>query len=121
MNQPNAVRLSGGYAAYLDSAGSAVIRISPQGEKWEIETIHVRCTTRVSEAECRIYLGAIKDDSIIDATYSGSSGDTTNSRIYLEDGQPIFIQWTGGDVGSIVSAVVNGWRSNPIGGFRAIH
>lgn len=101
--------------------GYGVIRLSPRGEKWEISRVHVECSTRVSESECRWYLGQIRPDAIIDGTYSGSSGDTSDTTAYLEDGQAMFLEWRGGDNGATATVTVSGWKSAPEGGFRAIH
>lgn len=105
----------------LDANGDGTLRFAPTGEKWEVDRVHVRCSSRVSEAQCRIYLAQQRPDTVIDGTYSGSSGDTTDTRIYLEDGQPMFIEWTGGDPGATATATVSGWKSTPAGGFRAVH
>lgn len=108
-------------ATVVGVAGYGAIRFSPSGEKWEITRTHVRCSTSVSEAECRIYFGQIRPDTVLDGTYSGSSGDTTDTPIYLEDGQAIFIVWSGGDDGATAFVTLSGWKSTPDGGFRAVH
>lgn len=101
--------------------GYGLIRFSPAGEKWEVNRIHVECTTRVNEAQARIYYGFVNPASVVDGTYSGSTGDTTDTPIYLEDGQAMFIEWQGGDNGATATVSVSGWKSAPDGGFRAVH
>lgn len=101
--------------------GYGLIRFSPNGEKWQITRVHVECSSRVSEAQARLYLGQVRTDTVIDGTYSGSSGDTTTDSIYLEDGQTLFVEWTGGVNGAVAVVTASGWKSSPQGGFRAVH
>lgn len=112
------VRLDIGTNLVLDGTGYGTIRLAPSGERWEIDRMHVRCSSRTNEARCIIYRGHIRRDLVVDATYSGSSGDTTDTRIYLEDGEAIHVEWTGGDSGATATVSLSGLRTAPTGGFR---
>lgn len=101
--------------------GYGVVRLSPAGEKWEIRRTRVFTSTRNDEAECKMYVNQIAPQHEVEGTWSGSSGDTSDTPIYLEDGQALFIVWSGGDNGATATVTVSGWRSVPDGGFRAIH
>lgn len=116
-----AVRLDVRQSTVLDGVGYGYVRLAATGEKWEITRTFVACSTRTSEASCRIYANAISLANAIDGTHSGSSGDTSDTRYYLEDGQAIFVEWTGGDPGATATVTLSGWKSVPDGGFRAVH
>lgn len=117
----NAVPFDVDGSVILDANGRGSIRLAPQGEKWQVTRTRVDCSTRVNESEARWYLRQIAPRNIIDGTSSGSTGDTSDTVAYLEDGQAMFIEWTGGDAGATAVVTVSGWRSPPEGGFRAIH
>ena len=116
-----AVRLTTNARVTLDANGYGTVRLAPTGEKWEVTHVHVECSSRISESECRWYLGQISPSTIIDGTYSGSTGDTSDTIAYLEDGQAMHFEWKGGDAGAIATVSVSGWKSPPDGGFRAVH
>lgn len=106
----------------LSGAGYGFIRFAPVGCSWQIRRIAVLCSTRVLEARCRTYVGQIGELYVVDGTYSGSSGDTTDTVIDLMDGTPLFVEWSGGDANTIATATISGMQSDPQGGFRsAIH
>lgn len=116
-----AVRLKTSGNVVLDGTGYGYIRLSPTGEKWQVTRTHVECSDRTNEAECRLYDGYVATTTIIDGTYAGSSGDTSDVTYYLEDGEAVFIVWTGGTAGATASVTLSGWKSLPEGGFRAVH
>lgn len=107
-------------SAIVDATNTATIRVAPAAEDWQIDYTNVLCSTRVLEARCRIYTPQIGDLYAVDGTYSGSSGDTSDTQHILYDGTPMFIQWTGADIGSTVTVTLNGWKTVGDGGFRAI-
>lgn len=101
--------------------GTGIVRLAPAGEQWEIRTTNVLCSTRVNESLCRVYRDQIGDIYVIDGTYSGSSGDTSDTVIQLTDGQPLYYVWTGGDIGATATVRVTGYRSQIGRGFRAVY
>lgn len=108
------------FQATVNGLGIATISVAPHGENWRITSTTVKVSTRVLEAVATTYRGlSVGDAYLIEGTYSGSSGDTSDTDIFLTDGQPITVQWTGADVGAIATLTVSGWRSTPSGGFRA--
>jgi hypothetical protein len=116
-----AYRFSQQSQVVLDANGYGLIRLAPTGQKWEVTSTNVLCSSRVLESRCRIYLDQVGDAYAIDGTYSGSSGDTSDTVHYLTDGQPMFIEWSGGDVGATASVRIIGWASVMGMGFRAVH
>jgi len=105
--------------AVVDGTGTATVRFAPTGENWEVNRLTVKVSTRVLEAKAAYYLTAIGDSYLQEETYSGSSGDTTDTSLFLVDGDALYVQWTGADIGAIATATLRGWRSVPVGGFRA--
>ncbi len=117
----DAARFTKSDSVTLDANGTGVVRMAPAGQKWQITLTNVLCSTRVAEARCRVFIGQVSDINCIDGTYSGSSGDTSDSVFYLEDGEAMFVQWEGGDVGATATVKITGWTSVPERGFRAVH
>jgi len=111
----------------LDSNGNGQIRMAPLDKKWQIDSSNVLCsllpgqTMPVKEALCRVYVGQVAALNQVDGTYSGSSGDTSDTVMYLTQGQAVFFVWTGGDVGVTATVQIGFWQSVPAGGFRAVH
>lgn len=121
MDAGNAVTLDTHGSVTLDGTGYGYVRLAPSGEKWEVRRVRVECSTTTNEAQCKTYRNQIASRYVIDGTYSGSTGDTSDTPIYLEDGQAMIVEWTGGDAGATATVTISGWRSVPAGGFRAVH
>jgi hypothetical protein len=107
----------------LNASGTGTLRFAPSGREWSIETISVKATTSVLEASCSVYIGAVSAVNLHSSTVTGSSGDTNQMEIpiILRDGNPIFVVWTGGDVGATATAVLTGSETGPGGGFRVVY
>lgn len=110
--------LSVSAVATVGADGIATIRLAPTGEDWEVSRLNVKASTHVLEAVASYYLTNIGDEYLQEASFSGSSGDTTDVTMYLTDGTPLYVQWVGADVGAIATVTIRGWRSDPAGGFR---
>lgn len=95
-------------SATVDGSGSASIRIAPSAKNWVIEYLTVRCSSKVLESLVSLYENQIGADYLIDTSFSGSSGDTTDTRIVVPDGYCIWIVWTGADIGGTVTATFTG-------------
>ncbi len=104
----------------VDGSGRAVVQFRPAGENWTVNRLTVKVSTRVQEAKAAYYLTNIGDVFLQEETYSGSSGDTTDITLYLTDGDPLYVQWTGADVGAIATATIRGTKTTPANGFRAV-
>lgn len=104
----------------LDGSGYGTIRVGPTGEQWYITRTMVRASTHVREAVCTIYQTNIGANFQRDITYTGSSGDTSDTQHHITDGDALWIEWSNGDAGATATVTFSGTRSNPQGGFRAI-
>lgn len=104
----------------LDMNGYGAIRIGPVGEGWFITRVMVSATSHVNEATCTSYQTNIGEYFQRDITYTGSTGDTSDTTYTLTDGDALWFVWTGGDAGATATVSISGTRTNPRGGFRAI-
>lgn len=104
----------------LNGAGYGAIRVGPSGEQWWIDRTLVRCTTHVLEATCTIYQTNIGENFQRDVSYTGSTGDTSDTGFHLTDGDALWVEWMNGDIGTVATVTFSGTRSNPYGGFRAV-
>lgn len=104
----------------LNGSGYGAIRIGPTGEQWFITRTMVRATTHVLEAICTIYQTNIGATFQRDITYTGSTGDTSDTEFHVTDGDALWVEWSGGDAGAVATVTISGTRSNPTGGFRAV-
>lgn len=118
--------LSAQSSVVLNASGYGVIRFAPQGELWEVQRMTLQCSDYagppVNEAIGRIYVDAVSPPNVIATAYAASSGTTAGGEppIRLTDGQPLFVEWTGGTPNVTATVTFSGIRSNPQGGFRAI-
>lgn len=104
----------------LDGTGMGALRFAPSNAQWDITNVSVKCSTNVLEATATVYKGQIGDLYRVSATYAGSTGDYDNmdAPLHLNDGECIYIVWTGGDVGCTATATVSGTQTVNNGGFR---
>lgn len=97
-------------------AGNGTASIGPNlpGVSWQPETIAVSVSTNNSEAQCNIYLGiAPQAASLLGATSTGSTGDSTDCSATVWPGQSLIAVWTGGDPGAIATMSVFGTKQVP--------
>jgi hypothetical protein len=105
----------------LDASGTGSVRFQATDKKLEINNLSVIVSTAVNEAIATVYKGQIGSLYRLSGSFAGSTGDSNNDTIYLNQGESINVVWTGGDVGATATATISGWASVPDGGFRAIH
>ena len=106
----------------LDANGYGYVRFQPTGENWEVDYVSVSVNSTFKDATCRIYQGQLAAIYKVDETFSGSTGDTSDTVYHLADGEALFIEWSDGDDGGppVATAVIRGWRTLPNRGFRAV-
>lgn len=103
----------------LDSSGIGSVTLQAKGQKLQIISTRVKCSSAVKEAVARIYRGTQGYE--VEGSLAGSTGDTSDTVFYLNDGDVLTVVWTGGDVGATATAIFSGWASVPGSGFRAVH
>lgn len=118
-------RFSAQDSVILDANGYGVITLTPHGTQWEIDSMRVFVTPlsgnpQTFEATVNVYQGFLSLGNAVDGTSSGSTGDTSDTVHYLDDGQSLIVEWTGGDPGAQATVVVRGWRYLPGTGFRSV-
>src|SRR6185369_16786238 len=106
----------------LNGSGYGVIRVAPAGESWQVVFMTIQCDTNVNEASFRVYSPILGDPYIKDTSGMGSSGDTSDTVYFLNDGQALFLEWSGGDAGTTARANLTYFKTVPENrGFRAFH
>ena len=105
----------------LDASGNGVVSFQATGVKLQINYTRVSVSTNTKEAIATIYKQQIGAAYQVEGSMAGSTGDTSDTVFYLNDGERIYVVWTGGDVGATATAVITGWSSVPDRGFRAVH
>lgn len=105
----------------LGAGGTGYVRFQATDKKLEITNLSVSVSTAVNEAIATVYKGQIGSLYRLSGSYAGSTGDSNNDTIYLNQGEAIYVVWDNGDVGATATATISGWSSVPDGGFRAVH
>jgi hypothetical protein len=105
----------------LDASGNGTVRFAPAGEQWSVTGVSVSASSNTKEATATMYKDYIGQQYRIAGTYAGSTGDTNDlsTPIPFVDGQPLYVQWIGGDVGATATAIVYGYKTVVNRGFRA--
>lgn len=105
-------------ATLVNGVVTATAMLSPHGESWNIDKVFVRASSATLEAVATTYRGTVADSNFIENTVAGSTGDTTDTPLFLRDGEQFWVVWTGGDLGASYVVTISGWRTTPQGGFR---
>lgn len=92
----------------LDGSGNGTATFQPNGSNARITNLFVKVATAVNQAVCTIYRGQIGDMYAINTTQSGSTGAAATGIIDVQDGETLYIVWTGGDPGAIATATLIG-------------
>jgi len=100
----------------LDINGNGTASIGPLSarERWHPGMVHVKANDNpTNEAQCKVYIGDSPLDRYFrDGTFSGSSGDSTDSlqSDTVECGQKIWAVWSGGDAGVYATLNITGTK-----------
>lgn len=92
----------------LDGSGNGQVTFQPNGSNARITNLFVKVSTVVNQAQCKIYLGTVSDSNIVNVTNSGSTGAAASGQIDINDGQTLFVVWSGGDAGATATATFTG-------------
>src|SRR5215203_5968273 len=99
----DASRFTSSGTGTVDANGRATITLGPHAEKWEVDFIRVYVQApagvQTSEGRCIVYHNLEANGYNVDGTEAGSTGDTSDTRHYLEDGNVLVFVWSGADVG----------------------
>jgi hypothetical protein len=104
----------------LNAAGYGFVRFQAVGQNVQVTNMSSRCSTTVLEATGTVYKGQIGVPYRLSGTFTASSGDNNTDTIQLNDGEALFFEFTGGDVGAIGTVTISGTASVGSGGFRAM-
>jgi hypothetical protein len=101
-------------SGFLNGAGNLTLKIGPLSarEVWHPDTVHVSANQGATkEATCTIFQGDANNKRFVDATNSGSFGDSTGKMAKtIKVGTLIWAQWSGGDAGQQATLTVTGTK-----------
>lgn len=98
----------------LNGSGNGTLTFQPNGKNARITNLFGRvapvspATTPTNQAVVNVYLGQVADSNRVFNNNSGSTGFSANGQIDVQDGQTLYVVWTGGDAGAIASATFSG-------------
>lgn len=105
-------RIQNALQVTLDASGAGNVRIQSdarQGMRLVINRITVSASSAVLESLAGVYRGNPSPTTLISQTISGSTGDTDDGlNEELQAGEYLTVQWSGGDVGAVATAVYYG-------------
>jgi hypothetical protein len=113
---PVQLALNTSASVVLDGNGNGTAQTGPglPGVSWQPQTIAVQASTNNNEAECSVYLGiAAIASSLLGATSTGSTGDSTDCTATVWPGQYLIAVWTGGDPGATATMSIFGTKTVP--------
>jgi hypothetical protein len=111
---PLMATLNQSVSGFLDGTGSLTLKFGPQSarEVWHPDTVRVSANQgATNEATCTIFEGDVQTKRFVDATSSGSFGDSTGKMSKtIKVGTLIWATWTGGDAGVQATLTVTGTK-----------
>lgn len=110
--------LNASASVVLNAQGNGTASCGPAlpGVSWQPTSIAVSASTNNSEAQCNVYLGlSAQAGSLLGATSTGSTGDSTDCSQTVWPGQSLIAVWAGGDPGATATMSVFGTRTVPGG------
>lgn len=95
-------------ATVLDGNGNGTISFQPNGATVNITRLYVQVSTSVKQASVTLYKGNVTSSNGIGTIVSGSTGGLATGQIYVQDGQTLYVVWSGGDAGATATATFSG-------------
>ena len=97
----------------LNAAGTGTAIVSPPAvERWHVTRYAVvtnQSTTTTPIPLCKLYVNSVSDANLYDGTYTGNQ-DSGDADLWLEKGQQLIAQWTGGVPASVGTLSIFGTR-----------
>lgn len=100
--------------AVVAANGTAQVEMGPPGQDWLITTTTVSASTSVLKSQVSIYVGGTSSANMVEGSFSGSTGDTSDTKYLLQPGTLLYALWSGADPGATVTLRLSG-RSFPPG------
>jgi hypothetical protein len=99
-------------SATANAQGIATATIGPgrATERWYITRLTVSSNSTVLVPTARVYRAVVSTSTLIDGTHTGTL-DHSDTNLKLQPGENILAQWTGADVNSVCTFVVEGESS----------
>lgn len=95
-------------SAVFDASGKAQVQMGPSvyGSRWNVDRMVVTSTS-TTQTTCAVYRNSVSDQNKVDNTRTGNS-DTSETNIDLYPPDVLIFVWSGGDVGTVATAVLAG-------------
>lgn len=96
-----------------NGSGAASTKLGPltAREVWHPDNVHVSGNANpINEAQCQIFVGDVNTRTFRDATFTGSSGDSSDrvNADKVRAGEYVWAFWTGGDANQMFTLTVTG-------------
>jgi hypothetical protein len=92
----------------LDGSGNGTLTFQPNGKNARITNLFGAVTTQSAQAQVNVYLGQVANSNRVYNSNSGSTGFNAQGAIDVNDGQTLYVVWTGGDPGATATATFLG-------------
>lgn len=102
------MRVNGTQYTTLTGEGYGEIRLSFPGKNTVINRITVATSPAIRETVCRVYRDFVGAPYMIDNTYTGGSGDTSDTVHHIDDGHALIITWENGDPDATATVTYSG-------------
>lgn len=102
------VLVNGTLSTRLDGQGNGSIRIAFPGRYTRLTRLTVAASPSSGEVLCRVYKDFIGDPYLVDTTYTGGTGDTSDTVNIIPDGNCLFVVWEGGTANATATVTYSG-------------
>lgn len=92
----------------LDGQGNGSIRLAFPGKLMRITRVTVATAPATREVLCRVYRDFIGPPYLLDTTYTGGTGDTSDTVHIVADGSCLYVVWEDGDSRAVATVTYSG-------------
>lgn len=94
------------------AGNTATVSFQAVGGAKRITNLFARVSTSVLQSTCSLYVGVVSDLKRVYVSQSGSTGFTARGNIDLQDGEILYVVWSGADNGATALATFTGHNIN---------
>ena len=98
----------GTLSTVLDGEGNGEIRLAFPGQSVTIYRLTVATSPATREVLCSVFRNFVGPPYLVDNTYTGGTGDTSDTSHSLKDGSALIVRWEGGDPGARATVTYSG-------------
>lgn len=94
------------------ASNTATVTFQAVGGAKRITNLFANVSTSVLQASCSLYVGVVSNLKRVYTSQSGSTGFNARGNIDLQDGEILYVVWTGADNGATAYATFTGHNIN---------